>query len=220
MKIASFNINNVRRRLPNLVAWLRASEPDVVCLQELKTAQDAFPAAALEGEGYGALWRGEKSWNGVAILCKGGTPVLTRDALPGDASDAQSRYLEAAVNGVLIACLYLPNGNPAPGPKFDYKLRWLERLTARGAELVALPEPVVLAGDYNVIPEGVDVHDPAGWTRTPCSGRRRGRRTAICSPRGGRTRCVRSTPANRCTRSGTTCGTAGRATRACASTTF
>ena len=130
LKIATFNINNVNRRLANLLAWLAQARPDVVCLQELKATQEAFPARALRDAGYGAVWQGERSWNGVAILARGGEPVITRRALPGDGSDRQARYIEAALAGILVGCLYLPNGNPQPGPKFDYKLAWLERLIA------------------------------------------------------------------------------------------
>ena len=129
MKIATFNINNINKRLPNLTAWLRSARPDVVCLQELKSTDADFPANAVRRAGYEAVWRGQKSWNGVAILARGMEPVLTRNALPGDPEDDQSRYIEAAVNGVLIGCLYAPNGNPQPGPKFDYKLAWLDRLS-------------------------------------------------------------------------------------------
>jgi exodeoxyribonuclease-3 len=157
VRIATFNINNVNRRLPNLVAWLEAERPDAVCLQELKADQDAFPMAAISAAGYGAVWRGQRSWNGVAILARGATPVLTRGALPGDAADDQARYIEAAVNGVLIASIYLPNGNPRPGPKFDYKLAWFDRLIAHAASLVAAGVPVVLAGDYNVVPTEADI---------------------------------------------------------------
>jgi exodeoxyribonuclease-3 len=146
MKIATFNINNVVRRLPNLLAWLAAARPDVVCLQELKATDASFPQAALEDAGYGAVWRGQRSWNGVAILARQRAPILVRDELPGDPADAQSRYIEAAVNGVLVASLYLPNGNPQPGPKFDYKLAWFERLIAHAAELRAAGVPAVLAG--------------------------------------------------------------------------
>ena len=145
MKIASFNINNVKRRLTNLIDWLREAEPDVVCLQEIKVTDAEFPTEAVRGAGYEAVWRGQKSWNGVAILSRW-APVLTRMELPGDAADSQSRYLEAAVNGVLVASIYAPNGNPQPGPKFDYKLAWLERLTAHAAELLATEAPIVLGG--------------------------------------------------------------------------
>lgn len=158
MKIATFNINNVNKRLDNLLAWLARAEPDVVCLQELKTEQPAFPAAAIRALGYGAVWQGERSWNGVAILARGCEPILTRSSLPGNLDDGQARYIEAAVNGVLVASLYLPNGNPQPGPKFDYKMAWFERLIAHAAELMAAGVPVVLAGDYNVVPTAQDIY--------------------------------------------------------------
>jgi exodeoxyribonuclease-3 len=157
MRIATFNINNVNKRLANLLAWLATEKPDVVCLQELKAEDRAFPLAAIEAAGYGAVWRGQRTWNGVAILARGSTPVITRRSLPGDPDDDQARYIEAAVNGVLIASIYLPNGNPQPGPKFDYKLAWFERLIAHAAELVAAGLPVVLAGDYNVVPTEADI---------------------------------------------------------------
>jgi exodeoxyribonuclease-3 len=158
MKIATFNINNVNKRLGNLLAWLRAAKPDVVCLQELKAADREFPTAAIEKAGYGAVWRGQKSWNGVAILARGAEPVVTRTELPGDAADIQARYIEAAVNGVLFASLYAPNGNPQPGPKFTYKLAWHDRLAAHAAELLDAGVPVVLAGDYNVVPTDSDIY--------------------------------------------------------------
>ena len=157
MRIATFNINNVNKRLQNLLDWMAAAEPDVVCLQELKCEDRAFPIAALEAAGYGAVWRGQRTWNGVAILARGVTPVLTRRALPGDPTDDQARYVEAAVNGVLVASIYLPNGNPQPGPKFSYKLAWFERLIAHAADLTAAGVPVVLAGDYNVVPTEADI---------------------------------------------------------------
>ena len=158
MKIATFNINNVNKRLDNLLAWLADAKPDVACLQELKAADRQFPRAAIEEAGYGAVWRGQSTWNGVAILARDAEPVLTRSELPGDPSDSQARYIEAAVGGILIACLYAPNGNPQPGPKFDYKLAWHERLEAHAAELFAANVPVVLAGDYNVVPEPRDIY--------------------------------------------------------------
>ncbi len=158
MKIATFNVNNIRKRLPNLIDWLDATKPDVVCLQELKATDAEFPAAAIKKKGYGAVWRGQKSWNGVAILARGAEPVLTRDALPGDAKDGEARYIEAAVNGVLIASLYAPNGNPQPGPKFKSKLAWMERLIKHAAELTASGAPIVLAGDYNVVPTDFDIY--------------------------------------------------------------
>ena len=158
MKIASFNVNNVNKRLANLIAWLRTAKPDVACLQELKAADSEFPRAAIEKAGYGAVWRGEKSWNGVAILARDCEPILTREEMPGDARDAQARYIEAAVRGVLIASLYAPNGNPQPGPKFIHKLAWLDRLLAHAAELFAADVPVVLAGDFNVVPTDRDIY--------------------------------------------------------------
>src|SRR5262249_37449457 len=149
MKIATFNINNVNKRLANLLDWLRSAKPDVVALQELKAADAEFPAPAIEQAGYGAVWRGQKSWNGVAILARGCEPIVTRTQLPGERADAESRYIEAAVRGVLIASLYAPNGNPQPGPEFAYKLAWMKRLAAHAEELYGAHIPVVLAGDYN-----------------------------------------------------------------------
>lgn len=163
MKIATFNINGVNKRLSNLMAWLADAAPDVVCLQELKATDRQFPATALADAGYGAVWKGEPSWNGVAILAKGADPVLTRDALPGDEDDMQARYIEAAVNGVVIGCLYAPNGNPQPGPKFVYKLAWMRRLLAHAEELYATGLPVVLAGDYNVVPEPRDIYETTSY---------------------------------------------------------
>jgi exodeoxyribonuclease III len=165
MKIATFNINNVNRRLPNLLAWLSEAAPDVVCLQELKAHNADFPEVAIRNAGYGAVWQGQRSWNGVAILARDSKPVLTRRALPGDPDDRQSRYIEAAVEGVLIGCLYLPNGNPQPGPKFAYKLAWFERLIAHAAELYATGLPVVLAGDYNVVPTVQDIYPTKSWAK-------------------------------------------------------
>jgi exodeoxyribonuclease-3 len=165
MKIATFNVNNVNRRLENLLAWLEAAQPDVVCLQELKAADTQFPRSAIAAAGYGAVWRGQRTWNGVAILARGADPVLTRDALPGDPDDGQSRYIEAAVEGILIASLYAPNGNPQPGPKFDYKLAWSERLIAHAAELFATGLPVVLAGDYNIVPEPRDIYPTKSYDK-------------------------------------------------------
>ena len=158
MKIATFNINNINKRLANLTGWLAKAEPDVVCLQELKAEQQAFPEQALRRCGYHAVWAGERSWNGVAILARDQLPVLTRSGLPGQANDLQARYIEAAVNGLLVASLYLPNGNPWPGPKFAYKLAWFERLIAHAAQLLGSGAPVVLAGDYNVVPTAQDLY--------------------------------------------------------------
>ncbi|MDB5445187.1 MAG: exodeoxyribonuclease [Phenylobacterium sp.] len=163
MKIATFNVNGVNGRLPVLLRWLEEARPDVVCLQELKAQHDNFPREAIEKAGYGALWQGQKSWNGVAILARDSEPHETRRALPGEPDDVQSRYIEAAVNGVLVGCLYLPNGNPAPGPKFDYKVRWFARLKAYAAELLGHGVPAVLAGDYNVMPTELDVYKPERW---------------------------------------------------------
>jgi exodeoxyribonuclease-3 len=163
MKIATFNVNGINGRLAVLLRWLAQAEPDVVCLQELKAPQEKFPEAAIRDAGYCAVWRGQRSWNGVAILARDTEPIETRRELPGDPDDSQSRYVEAAVGGVLIGCLYLPNGNPAPGPKLDYKLRWFERLTDHAEALVGLGVPVVLAGDYNVMPTELDVYKPERW---------------------------------------------------------
>ena len=165
MKIATFNINNINKRMANLLAWLRAARPDIVCLQELKAADREFPQAAIEKAGYGAVWRGQKSWNGVAILARGSEPIVTRTDLPGDAEDAQARYIEAAVNGVLITSLYAPNGNPQPGPKFAYKLAWTDRLLAHAADLFAAGVPVVLAGDFNVVPSDRDIYPTKSYDK-------------------------------------------------------
>ena len=158
MKIATFNVNDVKKRLTNLLGWLRRAQPDVACLQELKTADSEFPIAAIKKAGYGAIWRGQKSWNGVAILGRDCEPVATRTKLPGDPEDTQRRYIEAAVNGVLIATIYAPNGNPQPGPKFKYKLTWMKWLLAHATELYGLDAPVVLAGDFNVTPTDSDIY--------------------------------------------------------------
>jgi len=163
VRIATFNINNINKRLSNLLAWLAAAEPDVVCLQELKAEELAFPLAEIEEAGYGAAWVGQRTWNGVAILARDTSPVITRRALPGDPADTQARYIEAAVNGVMVASIYLPNGNPNPGPKFAYKLAWFERLINHAASLMAAGVPVVLAGDYNVVPTEVDIYQPNSW---------------------------------------------------------
>ena len=163
MKIATFNINNVNKRLPNLLGWLATTQPDVVCLQELKAADADFPADALAAAGYDAVWRGQRAWNGVAILSRIGPPVPTRYELPGDADDRQARYVEAAVGGVLIASIYAPNGNPRPGPKFDYKLAWLERLRRHATALRRTGAPIVLAGDFNVAPTEIDIYPTRSW---------------------------------------------------------
>jgi len=163
MKIVTYNVNGIGARLDNLVRWLHEARPDVVCLQELKAPQENFPAQAIRDAGYGVVWHGQKSWNGVAILSRATEPVELRRALPGDSEDVHSRYIECRVLGLVVGCLYLPNGNPAPGPKFDYKLKWLERLITHAAELVVSSTPVILAGDYNVIPTERDVYKPERW---------------------------------------------------------
>lgn len=163
LKLATFNVNGIASRLPHLLDWLAREQPHVVALQELKATDDAFPAQAIEEAGYGAIWLGQRSWNGVALLARGAMPVESRRGLPGDADDHQSRYIEAAVHGIVVGGLYLPNGNPQPGPRFDYKLAWMRRLRRHAASLVDLPHPVVLMGDYNVIPTDADVYDPKAW---------------------------------------------------------
>jgi exodeoxyribonuclease III len=165
MKIATFNVNGIRSRLPNLLAWLEREQPDIVCLQELKAADDAFPEAAIAKAGYASLWHGERSWNGVAILARDLTITEIHKRLPGDDSDEHSRYLEASVGPLVVSCLYLPNGNPQPGPKFDYKLGWFERLIAHAAKLFRSQKPVVIAGDFNVVPTDFDIYDPKSWRK-------------------------------------------------------
>jgi exodeoxyribonuclease-3 len=165
IKIATYNVNGIRSRLPHLLAWLKRDKPDIACLQELKAVHEGFPLADIHSAGYGALWKGQRSWNGVAVLARGVDPVESRNVLPGDMKDTHARYLEAMAHGVLVGCLYLPNGNPQPGPKFDYKLRWFERLIRHARKLVALPHPVVLAGDFNVVPTDFDIYDPKSWRK-------------------------------------------------------
>jgi exodeoxyribonuclease III len=164
MKIATYNVNGVNGRLTVLLQWLNESKPDVVCLQELKAPQEKFPLEAINNAGYEAIWHGQKSWNGVAILSKIGKPEELRRVLPGDPEDVHSRYIEATVNDIIIGCLYLPNGNPAPGPKFDYKLQWFNRLLLHGQELLNSKKKVILAGDFNVMPTEIDVYKPERWT--------------------------------------------------------
>src|SRR3954453_22962373 len=163
MRIATYNVNGSNGRLGNLLGWLDETAPDIVCLQELKAPDEKFPAPALRAAGYGAVWHGQKSWNGVAILARGAEPGETRRGLPGDPDDTHSRYVEAAIGGLIVGCLYLPNGNPAPGPKFDYKLRWFERLIEHAADLLALDTPGGLAGDYNGMPTDRGVSAPERW---------------------------------------------------------
>ena len=163
MRIATFNVNGITARLPALLRWLEEFQPDVACLQELKAPAERFPVAALSAAGYEAIWHGQKSWNGVAILSRRSTPIERCRALPGDAEDLHSRYIEALVGDVVVGCLYLPNGNPAPGPRFEYKLRWLDRLMHHSAELLGERSRTVLAGDFNVIPTDLDVYAPERW---------------------------------------------------------
>jgi exodeoxyribonuclease-3 len=163
MRIATYNINGVTARLDNMLGWLKETQPDIACLQELKCPDERFPAAELKKAGYSAVWHGQKSWNGVAILARGTTPVEIRRGLPGDPDDTHSRYIEAMVGDLTVACLYLPNGNPAPGPKFDYKLMWFARLLVHAKSLLKSGKPVILAGDFNVMPTDLDVYKPERW---------------------------------------------------------
>jgi len=163
VKIATYNVNGVNGRLPVLLRWLALAEPDIVCLQELKAPQDKFPEIPIRDAGYEAVWHGQTRWNGVAILSRVGSIHETRRGLPGDPADVQSRYIEAAVNGLLVAGLYLPNGNPRPGPAFDFKLRWFDRLQTHLSSLVGLDAPVIVAGDFNVMPADIDVYAPERW---------------------------------------------------------
>ena len=163
MRIATYNVNGVNGRLPVLLRWLEQTRPDAVCLQELKAPEEKFPALAIQEAGYEAIWHGQKSWNGVAILRRGEKPREINRGLAGDPEDLHSRYIEAEIDGIIVGCLYLPNGNPAPGPKFDYKLRWFERLRLHAKGLLAKKVPVVLAGDYNVMPTELEVYKPERW---------------------------------------------------------
>ena len=163
MKIASYNVNGVNGRLPVLLKWMEWSSPDIICLQELKAPQEKFPLEAIENAGYEAIWHGQKSWNGVAILSKIGKPREIRNGLPGDEEDLHSRYIEAEVGDLTIGCLYLPNGNPVPGPKFDYKLKWFDRLQSHARTLIKDKKAVILAGDFNVMPTDLDVYKPENW---------------------------------------------------------
>ena len=165
LRIATFNVNGIGTRLPQLLQWLEKESPDIACLQELKAVDTRFPLADIRKAGYGAIWHGQQSWNGVAILAKDADPVETHRGLPGDPADKHSRYLEAAAHGVIVASIYLPNGNPQPGPKFDYKLAWFERLNTRAKSLYDSGHPVVLAGDFNVVPTDFDIYDPKSWKK-------------------------------------------------------
>jgi exodeoxyribonuclease-3 len=167
LSVASWNVNSIKARLPNVIEWLKSAAPDVVCLQEIKCQDDGFPRLEIEELGYNVETVGQKSYNGVALLSKRAIDEVTLRALPGGEDDEQARYVEAVIStddGVVrVASIYLPNGNPAPGPKHDYKLAWMKRLRERAAELLTYEEPVILAGDYNIIPRDCDVHDPAAW---------------------------------------------------------
>lgn len=163
MRIATYNVNGVNGRLPVLLKWLNTTKPDIVCLQELKAPQEKFPEQAIKDAGYNALWQGQKSWNGVAILARDMEITAVRNNLPGDDEDGHSRYLEAIVNDILICCLYLPNGNPAPGVKLDYKLAWMKRLKTHAKKLLKHDVPVIIAGDFNVMPTELDVYKPERW---------------------------------------------------------
>jgi exodeoxyribonuclease-3 len=163
MRIATYNVNGINSRLPVLLRWLDETKPDIVCLQELKTPDEKFPEKAINDAGYQAIWHGQKSWNGVAILSLNMEIKELRRGLDGDPDDLQSRYLEALINNVVIGCLYLPNGNPAPGPKLEYKLQWLERLTQHAEQLLSYNLPVILTGDFNVIPTELDAYKPERW---------------------------------------------------------
>jgi exodeoxyribonuclease-3 len=217
MKIATFNVNGVNGRLPVLLRWLKETSPDVVCLQELKS--ETFPQAAVRAAGYEAIWQGERSWNGVAILTRGKALVETRRALPGDEDDTASRYIEAAVDGLLIGCLYLPNGNPAQSEKFGFKLRWFERLIAHAAELLSTGAPIVLAGDYNVMPTELDVYKPERWVNDARSASRSAKIFAGLSRRAGPMRSERFIRESASTPSGIISETPMRETPDCASTT-
>ncbi len=194
MKIATYNVNGINGRLPVLLRWLEEEQPDIVCLQELKAPNEKFPETPIRDLGYDAIWHGQKSWNGVAILSRVGEIHETRRGLPDDPDPSQSRYIEAAVNGVLIAGLYLPNGNPRPGPKFDYKMAWFDTLIEHAAALFASGAPVVLAGDFNVMPTERDVYKPERWPTTRCLRPRCAPRSFGCSSKAGPTRCARSIP--------------------------
>ena len=163
MRIATYNVNGINGRLPVLLKWLELRKPDIVCLQELKSPDERFPEAAIQAAGYQAIWHGQKSWNGVAILARAALPTETRRGLPGDSDDLQFRYLEAEIGGLTIGCLYAPNGNPWPGPKFEYKLAWYKRFSAHAKKLLAAGRPTILAGDYNVMPTELDVYKPERW---------------------------------------------------------
>lgn len=163
MKIATYNVNGINGRLPVLLKWLKEAQPDIVCLQELKAPQDRFPLSEINNAGYAAIWKGQKQWNGVAILSKNLPITEVQNSLPGDEDDLQSRYLEVIIDQMVICCLYLPNGNPYPGPKFTYKLDWIKRLNKRTEEFIKMDLPAILIGDFNIIPTEIDVYKPEKW---------------------------------------------------------
>ncbi|MBE1526886.1 exodeoxyribonuclease III [Sphingopyxis sp. OAS728] len=202
MKIATYNVNGINGRLPVLLRWLELAEPDIVCLQELKVPQEKFPEKAIRDAGYDVIWHGQSRWNGVALLSRLGEIQETRRGLPGDPHDEQSRYIEAAVGGVLIAGFYLPNGNPWPGPKFDYKLKWMERLHAHLATLYDIEAPVVACGDYNVIPTEQDAYKPEKWKKDALFHPKRAKRIKACSARAGPTPFAIFTPMSAFTATG------------------
>ena len=189
MKIATYNVNGIAVRLPVLLRWIKEEQPEIVCLQELRAPQEKFPEEALQAAGYRAIWQGQKSWNGVAILAKGAKPIETRRGLPGDPDDTHSRYLEGQIGELLVGSVYLPNGNPAPGPKFDYKLAWFKRLNAYAATLIKSRRPIVLCGDYNAVPTELDAYKPERWVRDAVFFPRNAR--PLCRSAGARlARCV------------------------------
>ena len=202
-RIATFNVNGVNGRLPVLLKWLGQSNYDIVCLQELKTSDEKFPAEEIRRAGYGAIWHGQKSYNGVAILARGAVPVERRRGLPGDPDDTHSRYIEAEVDGLIVGCLYLPNGNPAPGPKFDYKLRWFNRLISYGQELLKDGVPSILCGDFNVVPTPMDAVVPRRWLGDAVYSPRADRPMLQCSTTGGSMRSGASIPRRASTPTGT-----------------
>ena len=219
MKIATYNVNGVNGRLESLLRWLKADRPDIVGLQELKAMDEKFPAAQLESIGYGAVWHGEKGFNGVAILARDTTPVLTRVGLPGAVPDRQSRYIEAAVAGILVGCLYLPNGNPVASQKFAEKLDWYQRFNTHAQQLLALQVPAVLLGDFNTIPTDMDVYAPQRWRGDALFRPEVRKAMLICWPRAGSTHCVICTPMKPSTVSGNIGATASNAMPVRASTT-
>jgi hypothetical protein len=219
VRIATFNVNGITARLPALLAWLNEAKPDVACLQELKAPQERFPRAALEDAGYGAVWHGQSAWNGVAILRRGAEPIERRRGLPGDPADLHSRYIEAQVGDLVVGCLYLPNGNPAPGPKYDYKLRWLERFETHARQLLDEKHPSSWPATTTSFPPIWTSMCLSAGVRMRCSDPKCAPPMSACSARAGSTPCGPSIQARRSTRSGTICADASSAMRACVSTT-